>query len=163
MRPAPGFALRDQSGRLVTRKGLRGQVWAITFLDSLCRQMCPVEAHELASVQQMLGAHDPLKVMIVSVLPQYDRPATVRAFARKAGLSGDWHWLLGTQRELEPVWRAYGIEVQTAVSHTAALYLVDKRGDVRVADAVPLIPSQLAASVRALAVGSGGHGATSGG
>lgn len=149
-RHAPAFALRDQRGRLMSRARLRGHVWAITFLDSHCRRQCPVEARELARVQHLLGPSFPLKIIIVSVLPRYDTPARVRAFARKAGLTGSWHWMLGTRNELAPVWRRYGIFVVTGVEHTAALYLVDRRGDVRVADAIPLASRRLAASVRAL-------------
>jgi protein SCO1 len=147
---AATFALRDQNGRLITRSSLRGHVWAITFLDSSCRQACPVAAKDLAHAQHLLSAHEPLTDIVVSVLPQYDTPARVRAFAHKTGLTGNWHWLLGTKRELAPVWKAYGISVVTGVEHTSALYLVDKRGDIRVADAIPFIPSQLAGSVRAL-------------
>jgi protein SCO1 len=150
MRPAPSFALRDQSGRLVTTQSLRGRVWAITFLDSSCTKACPIAARDLATTQQSIGAHHPLSVIIVSVLPNYDTPARVRAFAHKAGLTGDWHWLLGTRRQLVPVWRAYGIFVVTGLEHTAALYLVDKQGDVRVADAIPFVPAQLAGSARLL-------------
>lgn len=153
-RPAPAFSLRDQNGRTVSRASLRGQVWAVTFLDSYCRQACPVVARDLAHVQRLLGRHDPMVVVIVSVLPQYDTPSRVKAFARRAGLRGNWHWLLGTPRRLAPVWRAYGIQVITGIEHTAALYLVDRRGDVRVADAIPFVPSQLAGSVRALAGGA---------
>jgi protein SCO1/2 len=149
-RPAPSFALRDQQGKRIAARDLRGQVWAVTFLDSRCRQACPVAARALARVQQLLGARNRLKIVIISVLPRYDTPERVRAFARKTGLTGDWHWLLGSARQLAPVWQRYGIWVQSGVSHDAALYLVDQRGDVRVADAIPFRPSQLAASVRAL-------------
>ncbi len=156
MRPAPAFSLRDQNGRLVTLAELRGSVWAITFLDSHCTKACPVAGRSLAQVQAMLGSGDSLKVVIVTVLPQYDTPARVRAFARTVGLAGDWHWLLGTPGDLAPVWREYGVWVQSGVSHTAALYLVDRHGDVRVADAIPFVPSQLASSVRALTAQSSG-------
>ena len=150
MRPVSTFALRDQSGRLVTTRSLRGHVWAITFLDSNCTKACPIAARDLATVQRTIGAHHPLSVIIVSVLPNYDTPARVRAFAHEAGLGGDWHWLLGTRKQLVPVWRAYGIFVVSGLEHTAALYLVDKNGDVRVADAIPFVPAQLAASARVL-------------
>lgn len=149
-RPAPAFALHDQSGQLISRAGLRGHVWAMTFLDSHCAEACPVEAHALAVVQRQLGARTPLKIIVVSVLPRYDTPQRVRYFAHKSGLSGDWHWLLGTPQKLAPVWGEYGIEVQSGVTHTAAVYLVDQHGDVRIADAVPFVPDQLASSVRAL-------------
>src|SRR5947209_9127843 len=85
-RPAPAFALRDQAVVTVSERLLRGQIWAITFLDSRCRQACPVAARELARVQHMLDWHHPLVVVIVSVLPRYDTPARVRTFARRAGL-----------------------------------------------------------------------------
>jgi protein SCO1/2 len=147
---AAAFALRDQTGHLITRASLRGRIWAITFLDSRCTQACPVEAQDLARVQADLGPHYPLKIVIVSVLPGYDNPQRVEAFAHKAGLSGDWHWLLGSHQQLAPVWRAYGIWVLTGIEHTAALYLVDRHGSIRVADGVPFLPDQLAASVRAL-------------
>jgi protein SCO1/2 len=149
-RPVPSFALRDQTGRLITNRSLHGRVCAITFLDSNCSKACPTAARDLAVVQRSVGSHQHLSVIIVSVLPTYDTPARVRAFARKAGLTGDWHWLLGTRRQLAPVWRAYGILVATGIEHTAVLYLVDQRGDVRVADAIPFIPDQLAGSVRLL-------------
>ena len=150
-RPAPSFALRDQTGRVITSRSLRGRVWALTFLDSNCTKACPTAARDLAVMQRTLGLGPRLSAIIVSVLPNYDTPARVRAFARRAGISGDWHWLFGTRKQLAPVWRAYGIFVVTGLEHTAALYLVDRHGDVRVADAIPFIPDQLAGSVRFLA------------
>ncbi|HEX7525396.1 MAG TPA: hypothetical protein VF327_03765, partial [Gaiellaceae bacterium] len=48
-RPAPQFALRDQRGRVVSLSALRGRTVVLTFLDSLCRQACPVEGKLLAA------------------------------------------------------------------------------------------------------------------
>ncbi len=154
MRPAPPFALHNQYGRLMTVRSLRGRIVAITFLDSRCRQECPIAGRELAAVQRQLGKHSPLVVVVISVDPSGDSPRTARAFVREAGLPGTWYWLFGTKQQLAPVWIKYGIEVQPAkrdILHTAAVYLMDRTGSVRVADGVPLIPGQLAESVRALA------------
>lgn len=153
-RPAPPFTLRNQYGRVMTTRSLRGHIVAVTFLDSRCRQECPVAGRELAAVQRRLGKHSPLIVVVVSVDPSGDAPRSARAFMREAGLRGTWYWLFGTRRQLEPVWIKYGIEVQPTrrdILHTAAVYLMDRTGSVRVADGVPFIPSQLAESVRALA------------
>lgn len=152
-RPAPEFAGHDQNGHLITRNSLRGTVWAITFLDSHCTTQCPVEAHALGVVQRQLGRRYPVKVIVVSVSPRSDTPATVRAFLHKEGIRGDWHWLLGTRKQLAPIWTSYGIWVVSNSVHTSAVYLVDTRGNVRVADGVPFIPNQLASSVRALTPG----------
>lgn len=155
MEPALPFSLRDQNHRLVTLNSLRGQLSAVTFLDSHCTTQCPVVGRELAQVQRRLGRTSPLVTVVISVNPQ-DTPASARAFIRESGLGGTWHWLMGTRRQLAPVWRAYGIVVRpspTDIIHTAAVYLVDRHLSVRVADAVPLLPWQFIQSVRALAAG----------
>lgn len=150
---APSFSLRDQNGRLISAASLRGRIYALTFLDSQCRKECPVAGRELATVQRELGPRSPLTTVIVSVDPTGDTPASVRRFVHMSGLTGQWHWLLGPRSRLLPVWNEYGIAVQPVrgdISHTAAVYLVDRQGWMRVADGVPLLPAQLSASVRAL-------------
>jgi cytochrome oxidase Cu insertion factor (SCO1/SenC/PrrC family) len=101
----------------------------------------------------MLGSHTPLTVVVVSVDPAADTPATARAFMRESRVVGPWHWLFGSRARLVPVWNEFGIAVQPAhgdINHATAVYLVDQLGWMRVADGVPFIPSQLAESVRAL-------------
>lgn len=149
----PAFALRDQNGKVITPASFRGHIFAVTFLDSICRKMCPVEGRELASVQRSLGPHTPLTVVAVSVDPAADKPSTARTFMRESRLTGPWHWLFGSRSSLLPVWNEFGILVRPVkgdISHTAAVYLVDRHGWMRVADGVPFLPSQLAESVRAL-------------
>lgn len=156
MHPAPAFALHDQTGAVVSTRSLRGQVVAITFLDSHCVLECPVAGRALAATQRLLGSHSPLHLVIVSVNPGQDTPDSARTFTRESGIIGPWRWLFGTQRRLAPIWAEYGIQVQPSrgdIVHTPAVYLLDQRGSIRVADAVPFIPRQLAESVRALALG----------
>jgi protein SCO1/2 len=151
---APAFRLRNQDGRVVTLASLRGAITAITFLDPTCTLECPVTGAELARTQRLLGPHASLTVVMISVAPRHDAPANLRAFVRKSHLSRPWEWLIGSRAQLAPVWREYGIAVQntsTDVVHTDAVYLVDRRGWIQVADAVPFQPSQLAGSVEALA------------
>lgn len=153
MHPAPAFALRDQTGAVVSTRSLRGQVVVITFLDSHCVLECPVAGRALAATQRLLGRHSPLHLVVISVNPRHDTPGSVRTFTREAGITGPWRWLFGTQRRLAPVWAEYGIQVQPSrgdILHTPAVYLLDQRGSIRVADAVPFIPRQLAESIRAL-------------
>src|SRR5438128_111140 len=53
-RLAPDFRLRDQAGRPFSLRSQRGRVILLTFLDSHCKQACPVEGRLLADVQQTL-------------------------------------------------------------------------------------------------------------
>src|SRR2546423_2724506 len=109
---APDFSLKDQQGRLVSVSGLRGRVLAITFLDSHCKQLCPLEGDQLGQVQRSLGSAANLSLLVVSVAPATDTPDSERAFAASHGWSGDWHWLSGSEDQLTAVWRAYSIAVQ---------------------------------------------------
>jgi len=152
-RPAPNFALRDQAGRTITRASLRHHVSVITFFDSRCTKACPVGGRDLGTALRDLGPHPAVSILVISVAPQHDSPASERHFMKTARIHSQWHWLSGTTSQLRPVWNRYGIWVQNTpadILHTAVAYLVDQTGDVRVADAMPFIPLQLAESIRFL-------------
>ena len=134
--PAPDFQLRDQRGDLVSPAVLRGRVVALTFLDTQCQQMCPLQASLLGAVQSDLGPKASPSVLVVSIRPEVDTPATVAAYAISHGLVGDLHWLAGSRAELAPIWDEYGIGVQAAsgdLIHTSVIYLIDRAGYERVA------------------------------
>ena len=150
---APDFSLQDQDGKAVSVSALRGHVLAITFLDSHCKQLCPLEAEQLAQAQRSLGSNGNLSLLVVSVAPATDTPDSERAFAAAHHWSGDWHWLTGTSDELASVWKAYSIAVQGTpdnILHSTVLYLVDKAGFQRAGWASSLQPDQLAHDVRFL-------------
>lgn len=149
---APSFALRDQNRHLITTSKFRGHLMAITFLDSHCTKQCPIEAGELATVQRRLGSHSPLALVVISVNVK-DTPRSAREFMRHVHMTGPWYWLMGTKEQLAPVWLKYGILVkpgQGDIIHSTAVYLIDKQGSIRIADAVPIIPSQFVQDVRIL-------------
>jgi protein SCO1 len=150
---APDFTLQDQDGKLVSVSALRGRVLAITFLDSHCKQLCPLEGDQLGQVERSLGARANLSLLVVSVAPATDTPASERAFAAAHRWSGDWHWLVGTADQLGAVWKAYSIAVQNApdnVLHSSVLYLVDKDGFERAGWAAGLEPDLVTHDVRLL-------------
>ena len=133
---APEFHLRDQRGDVVSPSGLRGRVVALTFLDTQCQQMCPLQASELGAVQSDLGPKAGPSVLVVSIRPEVDTPANVTDYASSHGLVGELHWVTGSPTELAPVWDAYGIGVQVAngdLMHTSVIYLIDRAGYERVA------------------------------
>jgi protein SCO1/2 len=151
--PASDFTLQDQDGRAVSVSAFRGHVVAITFLDSHCKQLCPLEADQLAQAQRSLGTASKVTVLVVSVAPTTDTPESERAFAAIHHWTGEWHWLTGTPDQLAAVWKAYSIAVQGTpdnVLHSTVLYLVDKQGFQRAGWASGLQPDQLARDVRYL-------------
>jgi len=153
-RAAPNFVLPDQQGRLVSLRSLRGRTVVIAFMDSVCHQVCPREGRILSSAVDRLPRAAKPTLLVVSVDPWSDTRATARAAARKWGFSGSWHWVLGSRRELAPVWRAYRIYVKWArgdIVHSDAVYVVDSRGYERVGYLFPFLPSSVEHDLRVLA------------
>lgn len=151
--PAPDFSLKDQNGEVVTVSGLKGKVVAITFLDSHCTQLCPIEADQLAQTQRALGTKSPMTLLVVSVAPATDTPESELAFAATHHWTGEWHWVSGSQGQLAAVWKDYSIAVQNTpadILHTSVVYLVDRNGFERAGWAAGLQPDRLAQDVRLL-------------
>ncbi len=152
-RAAPPFALRDQRDRRVTLASLRDRTIALTFLDSLCKESCPIEGRMLASaIRQVRGAARP-QLLVVSVDPGGDTPRSVEHAAQKWKLPADTIWLLGTRAQLKPVWDAYQITVDPVsgdIVHSTAVYLLDKRGYERAGFLMPFVPGLVAADLRVL-------------
>jgi cytochrome oxidase Cu insertion factor (SCO1/SenC/PrrC family) len=165
-RPAPAITtLRDQTGHHFSLAALRGRTVAIEFWDSHCTQECPLAGRALASAERSLPRGQRPVLIVVSVNP-LDTPASSRAAIRRWNLrgAGPWHWLMGTRAQLAPVWRAYRIAVvpgPTDISHTEALYLIDRHGDERSGYLYPYMPARVADDMRTLAGAAhtpvGGH------
>lgn len=152
-RSAPPFALPDQTGRLVSLAGQRGRAVLLAFMDSRCKLICTLEGPTIHAAIRRLGGGAPVTLLVVSVNPWEDTAASTRAAAARWGLAGDWHWLRGSEARLRPVWRAYGIGVvRTAgdVSHSTAIYLIDRRGYERAGFNWPFAAAPVARNLRAL-------------
>jgi protein SCO1 len=162
-RPAPAITtLRDQTGARFSLSSLRGRPVAIEFFDSHCKAECPLAGRALAASERALPAAQRPALVVVSVNP-LDTRASVRAAIRSWGLAGvaPWHWLMGTHGQLTPVWAAYHVFVKPTrgdITHTEALYLLDRRGDERSGYLFPYLPAAVSHDMRVLAErGRGEH------
>jgi cytochrome oxidase Cu insertion factor (SCO1/SenC/PrrC family) len=144
-RVAPGFALHDQTGASVSLAALRGRPVLLTFLDSQCKQECPIQGRQLASILRRLPAAQRPVLVVVTVDPSGDTPAGIRHAMTEWGLAGpwSWYWLNGAQRRLAVVWHFYGIRVDPSsgdIVHSLVLYLIDRDGYERTAYLFPFLP-----------------------
>ena len=136
----PQFALRDSTGRLVRLSQFRGKAVLLTFIYDHCPDACPLIVANLHTALLKLGpAASNLQIIAVSVDPRGDTPATVKAFLAAHEMTGRMEYLIGSFRELAPVWRAYGVQVQGSpekredvVGHSAFLYGITGSGSVLV-------------------------------
>jgi cytochrome oxidase Cu insertion factor (SCO1/SenC/PrrC family) len=160
-RPAPAFRLADQHGVPFTLRSLRGRPVIVTFIDPLCRSLCPLEARTL---MQAVAAFPPAArptIVSVSVNPWGNTAAAFRADTVHWRLGSGWRWGIADRSTLARVWRAYDIGVSFAtrkvggvavheVAHTEASYLVDAQGDERALFLYPFRATDVTAVLRRL-------------
>ncbi len=133
---APRIHLRDARGRVVDTRALAGRPYAVTFLYTHCRDVCPLVGRELSEALSQLGDRaDDVAVLGVSVDPAGDTPAAARRWERREQLPASFHYLLGSRRQLQPTWHGYFVAPQDAAAdesvHTASVWLVDGHGHRR--------------------------------
>lgn len=145
----PQFALRDSLGHLVRLSQFRGKALLLTFIYDHCPDTCPLIVGNLHNALLKLGAKaSDLQIVAVSVDPKGDTPATVKSFLAAHEMTGRMEYLIGTHKELAPVWRAYGVQVaappdkrEQTVGHSAFLYGITGKGKILVIYPPALDPS----------------------
>lgn len=140
------FRLVDQHGDAVSLSELRGKVVVLAFMDSECKDICPLTAQQLRDAYQSLPVSEATSVILVAVNVDLkaNSVADVATATRKWQLDeiSDWHFLTGSSQALEPVWKAYGIEVAATtngdLTHTPGVFVIDQAGQKRWYISTPL-------------------------
>ena len=128
---APDFRLRDQDGRPVSMRQFRGRPVIVTFLYTNCEESCPGMAQTVKGALDELGTDVP--ALAIAVDPPRDTPERAKAFLAKQRVTGRIRFVLGSRRELAPLWKGFAIQPQSVrYEHQARFTLVDKRGFQRI-------------------------------
>lgn len=129
--PPQDFRLRDQDGKPVSLRALRGRPVVLTFLYTTCQDTCPQQAQTIRGALDRLGTDVP--AIAVSVDPANDTPTSAKRFLARQKMLGRMRFALGTRAQLAPIWKAYGIQPQgERFDHSAYTLLIDRRGVQRV-------------------------------
>ncbi len=133
--PAPNFTLTDQNGKQISLAQFKGSPVVLTFLYTHCPDQCPLTAERLHSSMVTLGSDaSKIGVIAVSTDPKGDTLQSVQKFTLQHNMQNYWHYLIGTQNTLSPIWDAYNVYAQgqqQSVDHTLAIYIIDKQGHER--------------------------------
>ncbi|MGD0196307.1 MAG: SCO family protein [Solirubrobacteraceae bacterium] len=147
-RPAPAFRLTNQAGRTVSLAAYRGKPVIVTFIDPLCRNLCPLAAHVLNEVDQQLPRARRVPIVAVSVDVYADTRADLLEDFSRWSLVPQWEWGVGLPAQLAKVWQKYevGVSVTTKrhagivehiIQHDEVAYVIDPRGYERALFAWP--------------------------
>jgi protein SCO1/2 len=148
--PPQDFHLTDQDGQPVSLSEYRGDVVVLTFMYSTCQDTCPVTAQQIRGAMDQLG-HD-VPALAVSVDPANDNPFHAKRFLLDQHLTDRMRFVLGSRSQLQPIWKAYGIQPQgQGFEHSAYVLLIDKQGRQRIGFPVDqLTPEGLVHDIRKL-------------
>lgn len=161
------FHLPDQHGRVVSLSDLRGKAVALTFIYTHCPDVCPLIADNMGHVYRQLGnVANGVALVAISVDPKGDTPEAIQQFLKNHRVEGALTYLHGSFAQLRPVWAHYYVgseakEVKEAaaafkqtpeqVGHTAIVYVLDPRGQIRVFLPANFDPKDLVTDLRLLA------------
>ena len=155
--PAPSFRLTEARGGSYGTADAAGQPYVITFLYTSCPDVCPLIGQELRQTLRLLGPRSgDVSIMAVSVDPKGDTAEAARAWLRRHRLPANFHYLIGNQRELRPVWDAYfaapQIPGRADSTHSASIWLIDAEGRIatKFSGGFPVDPSDIAHDLRLL-------------
>ncbi len=133
----------------------------LTFLDPLCRSLCPLEAHVISQAGNRLPADQRPAVVSVSVNRWGNSPADLRLDERKWRLGSNWSWAVGAPLVLARTWKQYAIAVRDRpqtingvtihnIEHIEASYVIDRQGFERALFVYPFTAADLARTVHSL-------------
>jgi protein SCO1/2 len=155
---AGNFTLKDQNSQAFQLGDQRGKLVLLFFGYTSCPDVCPTTLAQFKQTRVQLGTQaDRVRFVFVTVDPERDLPDTLQKYL--GAFDPAFVGLGGSEAELEPVWKAYGVyrKIQPGASatsytvdHSSHVYLIDAQGNLRLTYAFGVTADDMAADVRYL-------------
>lgn len=140
-RAAPGFVLDGSDGKKLSLHDHLGKVIIVEFGFTYCDNVCPITLARLTEVYKKLGsAAKDVQLIYVTVDPKRDTPDRLREHLTT--FNPTFLGATGSPTELDAVFKSYGVVAEQvaptnnaqgyAFDHSSSLYLVDRKGKLRV-------------------------------
>jgi protein SCO1 len=136
---ASGFELPDATGTVRRLSDFKGKLVVVFFGFTHCPDVCPTTLLELAAVKKALGADgDKVQGVFITVDPERDTPALLKAYVDNFGAG--FVALRGTPEQTLAAAKHFKVfyakvpgktEGSYTMDHTAASYVFDTQGKVR--------------------------------
>ena len=135
--PAADFSLKDASGNTFQLSEQRGKVVLLFFGYTNCPDACPATMSVFKQVYTRLGNNAKnVDFVFISVDPRRDTPEITSQYAHS--FNPAFIGLSGTEQELTPIWKAYGVSRSVPanpsgssyeVQHSTYVYVIDRAGN----------------------------------
>ena len=123
------FRLADQTGKIVV----------LFFGYTSCPDFCPTTLMEFKKVRaRLVREAEHTQFVFITVDPERDTPDKLRAYLNS--FDPAFIGLTGTEAELAPVWRTFGVfrekkpgasALGYSMDHSTTVYVIDQRGNLR--------------------------------
>lgn len=139
----PPFRLIDQNSKVVDQSIVADKIYVADFFFTRCGTICPKVSSQLTRVQDIFRDKPDVIFLSHTVDPEHDRPAELKAYARKhEAIPGKWYFLTGSKAGIYNLaMHGYYLPAVDAgvregkpdetFIHSEKLVLVDKEGIVR--------------------------------
>jgi len=158
---APDFQLMNAQGDAVNLRSYQGKIVLLFFGYTYCPDVCPTTLSELKLVMDRVGDKaGQIQVIFVSVDPGRDTSKTMQKYVER--FNSEFIGLSGSEDELRPIWRDYGVfreivpgtsELNYIVNHTARVILIDQAGNLRLSYGFQTPPEDIANDILILLEG----------
>lgn len=152
------LALTDANGQPFMLSSLKGKVAVIFFGYTQCPDVCPTTLTNLAETQRLLGPDgDKLVGVFVTVDPKRDTANLLKSYV--GAFNPNWVALRGSADEVAAAAKEFKVfyrevpgktESSYTVDHTAASFVFDPQGQVRLYVRHNTPPADMAADIKTL-------------
>ena len=159
---AQGFQLTDFNGQPRSLADYKGKAVVVFFGFTQCPDVCPTTMNEMAQVKKLLGTDgDKLQVVFISIDPERDTPEVLKAYMGSfdpsfAGLyAASPDALAALAKDFKIYYKKVDGKTPTSYSmdHTAASYVYDPQGRLRLYARYGIGPQAMADDIRLLLKG----------
>lgn len=152
------FRLTDPQGQVRSLKDFAGHVVVVFFGFTQCPDVCPTTLTELAEAKRLLGPDgDKLRAVFITVDPERDTPEVLKAYM--GNFDPSFVALRGSPEETAQVAKDFKVHYKKvegktpgsySMDHSAASFVYDTRGRLRLYTRYGSGPQALADDIRLL-------------
>lgn len=134
------FSLTNQNGKTITQEDYKDKIYVADFFFTTCQTICPIMTEHMVEIQKELQNDSEVLLLSHSVIPEYDTPEILKAYAIKKGVNDtQWNLVTGSREEIYTLARkSYfavkdlpGTQDDLDMVHTENFMLVDKKQQIR--------------------------------
>ncbi|MFP4611048.1 MAG: SCO family protein [Thiohalophilus sp.] len=134
----PDVTLQTHTGKRMSLPAADGRLQLVNFFYSRCQTLCrysgTVYARLLQTIEQR-GWQDRIRLISLSLEPDYDAPARLRDYRQRYRPANDVSWITARSRsdaDQQRLLEAFGVvsipDPWGGIQHNAAIHLVDRDG-----------------------------------